>query len=176
MNEKDNIRDELKLLAPKLTSLHGKNEGFSVPKDYFKNLPDELIERIRQDMPDQPEVHWYDKLLNLSSTFIKPRYALALAAVLVLITVGIWFLTNPGATQTAAPLVQIEEISDEALFTYVSDNIRDFDRDLLVSQSVKEGEEVKPLQQITKPSTEEMEQYLDGIIDDLDMDDLQEIL
>lgn len=176
MKERDKILEELKGLSGKLANMQGTGDGYSVPKDYFKKLPDEVLGRIRRESRVAEKINWKERLESLLYSFSQPRYVMVLATAIILVVAGIFLLNRePVTIESPIAIVQIENISDEALFSYVSDNIREFDREMLVNHSKTESN-MKALQQITKPSAEEMDQYLDDILDDIELEDLQEIL
>ena len=177
MKNKDELRDELNELSPFLAKHEHKDLGFRVPKDYFKSLPDEVMKLIREEAAPAKR-SWLDDLTVLLQGLFQPRYALVLASVAVLVVAAVYVFKQQQPLGIVRPIAHIElkDISDEALFTYVSNNINDFDKDLIIETQGFEQQE-KPLQKITpKPDLQELEQYIDDNLDDIDLNDLQETL
>lgn len=125
MNPKEELRDELKALSPLLEQLKATKEGFQVPENYFRNLEGELLERIRQERRTPARAPWWQPLLEQWQLLLQPRYALALASVLVLIAAGGYLIvrTAPGA----APCQDIACLTAEEVRSYIETNIHNFD-------------------------------------------------
>jgi hypothetical protein len=186
MKNNDELRDELDDL-PFLKKIKEQPPigGFQVPKNYFKHLPDEVLRRAKQSEPvPMPQPNWLERVEQLVAGLFQPRYALAFASVMALVVAGIYFMGKNGL-DTAQPIaaVQLADISDDELFAYVSDNIGDFDHDLVLETAGPELPEVKtqakPSLHKTKaprPEVEEMEEYIDEVIDEIDVEDLEELL
>jgi hypothetical protein len=175
MKDRDELREELKEMSPFLLYMKRKNEGFKVPKDYFRILPDELLERVRQEAKPVPARRsWLEQFAGFFQSLLQPRYAVALVTVAVLLAAGI-FLLKPDTPPTAnLPLVNVtlDDISDETLQAYIYENIRYIDKNLILETHFA-GLESLPLQQVApKPSVDEMEKYLEDDLDNLDLEDL----
>ncbi|MBK6950168.1 MAG: hypothetical protein IPH16_20690 [Haliscomenobacter sp.] len=126
MNPKVELRDELRALSPLLEQLKSGKEGFQVPETYFQNLEGELLERIQQQERRTPvRIPWWQPLLEQWQLLLQPRYALALASVLVLVAAGGYLIvrTGPGA----APCQDIACLTAEEVRSYIETNIHDFD-------------------------------------------------
>ncbi len=189
MKKSDELRDELDELPflKKIKEQPSPNRasGFQVPKNYFKHLPDEVLRKAKQSEPApvlQPS--WLERLEQFVAGLLQPRYALAFASVLALVVAGIYFLGKNGREE-AQPItaVQLADISDDELFAYVSENIGEFDHDLVLETAGSELPDLKlkakPSLQKTKapkPELEEMEEYIDEVIDEIDVEDLEELL
>ena len=190
---KDNeLKDELNDL-PFLRKMkeqpapQGANGGFQVPKNYFKHLPDEVLRKAKEPVSapvTQP--NWMERVAQSVASLFQPRYALAFASVLALVVAG-WFFFggNNGDEPLPIAAVQLSDISDEELFAYVSDNIGEFDRDLVLEATgpdlptIKPNSNPKPSLPKTaapKPEVEEMEEYIDEVIDEIEVEDLEELL
>ena len=185
MKNSDELRDELQD-SPFLKKMKEQpGEGFKVPKHYFKHLPDEvwkLVKPAPATLPSRPS--WLENLEMFFQGLFQPRYALALATLLVLVVATVVFIKdkNDGAIMQPIAQVSLEDITDEELVAYVSDNIGDFDRGLMLEISEPELPEVeqqtKPSTktEVAKPNVEEMEEYLDEMIDEIDVEDLEKLL
>lgn len=185
MNDNE-LRDELDDL-PFLKKMKEQPSGLQLPKNYFKHLPDEVLRKAKEPVvAPAPQPSWLERVEQSLTSLLQPRYALAFASVLALMVAGIWFI-NKGISETEQPLaaVQLQDISDEELFSYVSDNIGEFDHDLVLETAGPELPEIKPQLKAKpslpktsapKPEVEEMEEYIDEVIEDIDVEDLEELL
>lgn len=190
MNDKE-LRDELDDL-PFLKKIKEQQaplgpSGLQVPRHYFKHLPDEVLRKAKEPVPQavrQPS--WLEQAAQFVASLLQPRYALAFASVLALVVAGIWFL-NKDIAKAEQPMaaVRLQDISDEELFAYVSENIGDFDHDLVLETAGPELPDLKPTHKAKpslpktaapKPEVEEMEEYIDEVIDEIDVEDLEELL
>ncbi len=165
MKEKDEIRKELEELAPGLSKIK-REQPFQVPPTYFKELPDEMLEKARQQ-PTGPA--WWSTLGEWVSSLLTPqRLAWQLAAIAVVVVAGIWMVRSH---QPAEELPSVADLSVEEMQLYVSNNIDEFDVDILLEESNLTYIDV-PLLDTTAIEQE----YLDEFLDDLDLNDLEELL
>lgn len=122
-NENWKIRDELRGIAPGLNEMK-REDGCTTPHNYFKELPNRVFARIAEEKQRPIQAaSWIRSLL-------KPRYAIALASVLILIVAGVWY---SGVQKPANPLAEITE--DEAI-EYVLNNLHEFSNEDLISAGV----------------------------------------
>jgi len=185
MKNNDELRDELdgSTFLKNMKAQQGK--GFKVPKHYFRHLPDEVWNQVKPVQPTvQARPNWLEKMELFLHGLVQPRFTLALASVTLLVVAAVIFLRdkNPVTTQQSSAEARLEDISDEELFAYVSNNIGDFDHRLVIEASESEiSDAVKPQMPrfkavIAKPDVEEMEQYIEEVIDEVDLEDLEELL
>ncbi len=187
MENKKELRDELEN-SPFLKKMKEQPEaGFRVPKHYFKHLPDEVTQRVKQPAPNPAPSRpsWLEQLEQLVLGLFQPRYAFAFASVLALVVAGIGFF-GKNSVETVPPTAEVNlaDISDDELFAYVSENIGDFNRQMMLEATGPELPEVKtqsktptlPKTNVPKPNVEEMEKYLDEVIDEIDLEDLENML
>ncbi|MCC6722933.1 MAG: hypothetical protein IT258_00385 [Saprospiraceae bacterium] len=187
MNDKE-LRDELgELPFLKKMKEQSPQTGLQVPKNYFKHLPDEVLRKAKEPVPQPlPQPSWMERAGEFFAGLLQPRYAMAFASVLALVVAGIWFI-GKSDRETAPPIaaVSLNDISDEELFAYVSENISDFDHDLVLETAGPELPEIKtqsktkpslPKTAAPKPEVEEMEEYIDDVIDEINVEDLEELL
>ncbi len=181
---KDELRDELEN-SPFLKKMKEQpSGGFQVPKNYFQHLPNEVLRKVKEPVP-APVVHpsLWEQIGQFVQGFLQPRYALALASVVVLAVAAVVFFKDKNATTTLPAMAEIrlEDISDEELFAYVSDNINDYDHEQVLEAT---GDKVPALKatpkaqglpkiKTQKPETKEIEAYLDETIDEIDVEDLE---
>ncbi|NUQ22432.1 MAG: hypothetical protein HUU34_00650 [Saprospiraceae bacterium] len=179
MKNKEEIRKELEgLSSPILSKLKERGDGFSTPENYFQALPDELWQRIQQEVPQKQAAPapapWWSPIREFFDSLLQPRYALAFAGVAAAIAVAI-FLFRPSSTaETGQVLAGVS--ADEAA-QYIADNIDDFDMAMLMEVAAVENE------QTTEPSPanatgdeDSLDQYYEELIDELDLEDIEEML
>lgn len=162
---KNEIREELENLAPFLSKLKEKKEGFEVPKDYFKTLPNQVFEKLGNEpsplyTPQKSSSGFWSNPFQL---FFKPKYALALATISLLLIASIFWFKNAPEPEQFADLT-IEEIQN-----YVVNNIDEFEEDLFLEGNLS----FENLESKEGIKTDEM---LDDLIKDLDIEDLEELL
>ena len=176
MKNRDELQKELEELSPFLQKMKKTEEGFKVTKGYFNALPGELLKQVRPADPVRQSLA--DVMTCWLQRLWQPRYALAFAAVTALVVATvILFRQSPDANQPLPVAdVKLEDISEEALQAYIYNNIEDFDRDLILETHYA-GQDGKSFPGLTpKPNPNELEQYLDHIIDDIDLEDLEDLL
>ena len=98
MKRKNEIREELKELSPFLLDMKDKGDGFKVPKNYFKTLPDEVLKKV-QEAPepmasDSKMSLWDECIYYIQWLFNKPQGVMTLASVAILMVAGIFFFQN----------------------------------------------------------------------------------
>ena len=179
MKEQDDIRKELEQLSPFLREMKDRKEGFKAPVGYFKELPDEVWQRLKPVAPAQPS--WQERLDAFLVSLWQPRFALAFASGALLVVAAWWLLQRndaaPATPQIAA--VQLSDITEEDLLTYVTQHIADFDNQLILESHGFDQQETapKPIPKLLpKPTAEEAEEYLDEMIEDIDVEDLEALL
>lgn len=155
----DQPKDELRDIAPDLSAMKNQ-DGFSVPHNYFKELPDRVLARIHEEeQKPSPVDAWWARLWQ-------PRYALAFATVLILVVAGIWITKSDTPTD---PLASIT--GDEAL-QYVMANLHEFSTEDVLSVSTGSEWEAE---EFIRVSDENLDQLIDELLEegeDLNLDDL----
>lgn len=171
-NEKElseDILKELEGLAPNLSRLNKADDGFRVPPAYFREMERELAGKLGVGQKRQPV---FGRFLSSLARVLEHRTAYRLAAIGLVVAAGVWLLWPAGSTRDVA----MDEVSVEELHAYISDNLDDFEMDLLYELASSEGSETE----LNIPSDfsegEEFDQYLDEMIDDLDLSDLEDLL
>jgi hypothetical protein len=182
-NMKENFEEELKNLSPFLADLkkQKKDDGFKTPKYYFDTLADKVIENAQPKTEAPPQYFAQPSLASRVSEWIaglmQPRMALAYATVLFL-AVGGWYFLKPTQTQALDNCTELACLPHEEIKTYISDNINEFDEEMLVGNtSIAENtvEERNPDYfgkgtHLKDLDEKEIEQYL---IENLDEKDLE---
>ncbi|MFT4663693.1 MAG: hypothetical protein ACI8YQ_000168 [Polaribacter sp.] len=129
MSDSQNRKDELKEFAPDLLRME-KREGYEVPPRYFDRLGEEVIHRMRmeEETTKEKNISWLTTLGTALQNTFQPRYAMGMAAV-VLLLIGIQQF-GPGTTNEEANLT-FASLTDAEFDSYLSDNILDFEDELL---------------------------------------------
>ncbi len=172
MKNNDKIKEELERLSPFLLRQKDKPEGFEVPKDYFKSLPDFVLEKVAEKpaFTQEQSPNWLDNLTVLFQSFFQPRYVLAVASVALLLVAGIYFSSSSETNQPLAEAI-LGELSDDVLHSYVSDNIVEFELSLFEEQLAGNFGESFPT-----PELDGEEELLDELLDDLSIEELEDLL
>jgi hypothetical protein len=173
---KEDFEEELKNISPFLADLkkQKKDDGFNTPKYYFDTLADKVIENAQPKTEVTPIYVAQPSLATRMGEWLaglmQPRMVLAYTTILFL-AVGGWYFFKPSQTQTLDNCTELACLPQEEIKTYISDNINEFDEEMLVGNAIiaentqnTEGPLLKDLDE------KEVEQYL---IDNLDEKDLE---
>ncbi len=164
MKNKENSQKELEDLSPFLANLE-KKEGFSVPKNYFKTLPDEILSQVQPQIETAPKTSWFDNLLLLFS----PRLAIGLATI-ALLMIGTVVTLNKEVSQS--PVAALDQLTNEAISIYIAANIEDFDDETIYGIDGLETLDVLP----DDIEDAALDQYLEEYIDDIAIETLEDLL
>lgn len=171
MNE-PNVREELEGVAPVLAKLKDESDGFQVPDQYFVQLQEAVAQEIGLNDKPEPSPSWLDQTLASLQWLFRPKLAMAMASLAILLLAAIWVLKpNDSSTADSMELLSYEEIEG-----YIQQNIDAFDLDLLMEYTQVEGTSPGIFSDENLPDNAEFDQYMDEIIDDLDVADLQDLL
>ncbi len=175
MKNREEIKDELKELSPFLWEQKGRPEGFEVPKDYFKSLPDEVLQKVNagQQTVIEPKEHWWDNLMEYLQSLFQPKYALAFASVAILLIAGMVYMKKDDMQSPTPQLAEVilDQVPDDVLQDYISNNIDEFDESLLEEELTENSGEPLPEFEINDP-----DELMDELIDDLDISELEDLL
>jgi hypothetical protein len=170
---KEDFEEELKKLSPFLSDLkkQKKDDGFKTPKYYFDTLADKVIENAQPKTEVTPIYVAKPSLATRVSEWLaglmQPRLALAYATVLFLAVGGFYFFKST-QTQNTESCNELSCLPPEEIKTYISDNINEFDEEMLLGNAqIAENTEGGLLKNLDE---KEVEQYL---IDNLDEKDLE---
>ena len=177
MKRTDEIRDELKDIAPLLSEMD-KKEVFKVPKDYFEALPDKILDQVRTETSSRPQKAadpvpgWIRQLAAMFDILLQPKYALSLASIGLLILAAVYIV--PWSGENPGTMVEADVPSAEDISQYIAAHIEEFDTDLLLELTENETFD---RQTLTQPQDDtNIDEYIDEIIDELDDGDLEDIL
>ncbi len=166
MNKKNEIKDELKNLSPFLSEIK-KKDSFKVPKNYFKSLPDNVLDQVRitnEASKSVTQANWLDRLIENIAILFQPKYAVGFATVLILVVATVYLTQKPN-NQIDGPYQLISQ--------YIEENIDEFDAEMLWEASVFEPGEVTNDEAFDDAILDE---FFEEIIDDLDDSELEKLL
>jgi anti-sigma-K factor RskA len=179
-----NIREELQNRSPLLAELQSKYSGQKVPDGYFDQLESELLRKIEEnDYPKAATTAGKTPVWRSMSAVRGTRFAMAAAAVFVLVFAAWWFFRiQPG--QPAVPHNYRElaaNLTAEDAAAYVESNIHEFETTTLANYAAVEPTAApKSASERTAKralSLEELsEEQLDLLLQDLSDEELEEIL
>ena len=162
MKKKNEINDELKNLSPFLSDIKKEN-AFKVPENYFKTLPDKVLEQVQtttstsEERATQPG--WMERLVEIIAVLFQPKYAAGFATALILVIATVYILQKPADSIDG---------SYSSINEYVSDNIDEFDAEMLWEASVFEtGENARD-----ELNNENYNDYFEEIIDEIHKNEL----
>jgi len=163
MDNKDNIKNELKNLAPTLYKIGNKHPG-DIPAGYFDKMHAQLMHKIRQEELLSPTIKSVaDKQLSLFEKlikWIKPAYSMPALAVLLIVVIAIP-ITN--LEPQSLGVITLAQISSEEINAYLTDNIT---IDEVINE---EAESIEGIE--TEVSDNELDSYLIDHADELILND-----
>ena len=169
MKPNNDIRKELEEISPFLAKLKDKKEGFEVPKDYFSTLADDIMEKCLpvegiKKVPPSKNRFW-DWLDNLLTPLMQPRYAMALSSLVFVVFFAIYLWPS---VQDNAEIVAGQDVTREEVLTYVTDNLEDFDLELLAELDVEID-----YNDLFELNEQELEEYInENVLDQMTLEEL----
>ena len=180
MENRDDIQKELSELSPLLSKLKMQLPSTQAPENYFDHLPDQVWERLQEQVRKTPaEVRvargaWWKQWIQGLQILLQPQYALTLASVAVLVVAAFFFFRPKADTDIPTPLAAL---TAEDAANYVVGHIDEFDLSLLVEATEFTPTQVEsPTLQKPAPGDTSLDNYLEEIIDDIDIEDLENLL
>ena len=175
---KEEVKEELKDLSPFLYQIKGKGSAFKVPEGYFSQLQDQILDQVKAMPEASPKTNrawkanifipgFFDQL----NALLQPRMALTLASVIV-IMVAAWFLVRSGEGPVSGE-PSFASLSVEEIQNYIDANLDDFDEEI-IKEVAQDNNNLNIIPNNTF-NTEELDQYLDQVIDQLDPKELEEL-
>lgn len=150
MKMKKEINKELKGLNSSLVE-YDKNTIYDVPEDYFNRMQEKVFDKIEKEGTKA-------KIIVLGSY----RWILGVAALLFIVFGGFLMDSN---------IQKDDEVSLEATYNYLSENIDEFDE---VSLVLMLADDELPLDDDLYFSTDLINEYLDESIDDLNEEEIEQ--
>ena len=172
MKRNREIQEELEGLSPMLSNLP-KRQAFKVPEGYFSTLQHEVLNRISEITAESDAVvekeSWIDMLINKLVLVRQPRYALALASVVVLAVCSV-FLLNPNSDSSGSFALQASDVD-----FYLQTNVDEFESSDIISDLQFSEEELNYLlaQDFKEDYTEF---YLNDNLNEIDIETLEDLL
>ncbi|MDX1477986.1 MAG: hypothetical protein R3301_09805 [Saprospiraceae bacterium] len=161
------VIDELRQIAPDLAEVP-RDEPWQVPHNYFRELPDAVMHRIRDEAARPGLVaRFQQEVAGWLASLRQPRVALVYASVLALVVAAVFI--QPFAGPGDGLLADIP--TDEAL-EYVLNNLDDYAPSEIYALGDPGALNFADLQDL---SDQELDEALDVILDDLDTESLEEI-
>lgn len=148
-----------------LEEMRGENP-FKTPHNYFRGLPDQIMQRIQEEKSQTQPDSWWNSLANIVQKALIPKPVWALAMVLI---VGGYFWMN-NANQLHIQDLESDFTSGE-LAQYIQEHIDDFE---VSDFYVHDFEDVDILGESMQDA--EIEPLLDDLMEDIDLETLQRIL
>ncbi len=176
MKSKKEIREELEELSPFLSKLKEEGDGFKVPNNYFKTLPDEVLKKagiqsVKEVIPQTPQITWIDEFIISIQSLFQPRYAMAFASVAILIVAGLLLLNDKNTDLQFSDNIELD-LSPEEIQAYISSNIDDFDSELFHSNDFS----IEEINASTNEESLNEGDLLDEMLDEMDLDEIEELL
>lgn len=174
-NNKKEIHDELEKLAPSLSKLK-KEEIFDVPENYFSQLPDQILNEIdfsknkvvTKSISSSFSNNWLDQLTERLAFLFQPKLAFGFAMMALLAGASFFILNIENGSDA-----QFADLTSDELENYVKTNIDDFEeQELLNVLGNMEGDSWTEMEL----DDEDLDGYLEEIIDDIDASDLEDFL
>lgn len=170
----EDIRKELEALSPRLLKMKEQGDGFYLPRDYFQRMQNEVLEKIQAEQAPTASSNtgWVRQLLAPLRFLFQPRWALSLATIALLLTFGaVWLYQNEfgGKSELSVELAKVDSAS---LNAYIQANLHEFDTETLLEFA--SNQENRPNFEDLTP--EELDQYLDEVIQEMDAETLKELL
>lgn len=162
MKQQDDIQEELQTQAPFLAKL-GKKEygGFQVPEHYFEHASAEVLVKVKA-IPKEAATGRVQTLSNRNILSIK--WGIGIAASL-LIVVAAFFAIRQSSEKT---MIASYELSEGDAESYILSNLDDFQEELLLIHT-------KTVQD-SSAQTKQLDQYLDYLLEEVDVKTLEEFL
>lgn len=180
MENRDDIQKELSELSPLLSKLKMQPPTMQAPEHYFDHLPDQVWNRLQETVQQAPVSRpaareaWWKQWMQALQVLLQPQYALALASVVVLVVAAFFFFRPRADVDISAPLAALtaEDAAD-----YVVGHIDEFDLSLLLEATESVPAQVEsPTLHKPAPGDSSLDNYLEEIIDDIDIEDLENLL
>ncbi len=160
---------ELKEQAPRLAKLKEKNLRPDLPDGYFSDLEKRVFRRLNEEQ---------SMSLNSNQQRRLPLYSVLqwVAAVVLLAAIATWIYTHRKVEN-----LQEASLTSEEVEFYILEHLDEFDEGILVEQADKlsfdwtawPSESANPLENV---SDEELDGYLDSLLDGIDETTLENLL
>ena len=147
-----------------------KENPFVIPHNYFRELPDEVMRRIHEE--DQRVAYapksWLERLNLWMGPLVSTRPALALAMVVLTVGAFVWF----GQDRSDEHALAAGSFEQAELVAYIQEHLDEFDESDFYSDDAAGMDH--PLRDDIDES--ELAPFLDDIIDEVDIGELEDLL
>lgn len=170
----EDIRKELEELSPNLLKLKEQGDGFRLPEDYFQRMQKEVLDKAQAGSQPSPtkNIGWLDRFFEPLQFLFQPRWALSLATIALLVTLGVVWLYQSQPAAESALSAELAKLDPESLNAYIQANLHEFDAETLLEFA--SNQENQPSFEDLTP--EDLDQYLDDVIQEMDAESLKELL
>ena len=160
-------KDQKDPILPEALHKLKEENPFVIPHNYFKTLPDEVMQKIRdEEATSKSLTHGWKSYLT---SLLSPRPAWALAAVLVVMGVWIWW-SQDAPSDTPAFVIQ-QDLTEEEVLAYVTDHIDEFEEMDFYSEEAAQQDLFNEYF-----NEEELDPVLDELIEEVDVEMLEKML
>jgi hypothetical protein len=177
--KKESINDELDKLSPWLRDMKRQDDGFRLPEGYFDAMEQSVFGRLESSGGLRKSVN-PPPGNGLTARIGRKQWMWAAAAVFATVLAAAWFFGQPG--DASAPVVSVE-LTEEEIESYVLDNIRDFDAELLADVPVQAAPvpDYKPApaaqpKQPTDPIDDLSDEEIELLLKDMSDEELENLL
>ena len=174
--ERENIRKELQELSPLLSKMKesGRAEGFDLPPAYFRELPDQVLEKIRkEERPATSRISWWQALDESLHRMFQVRYAAGLATVALLIIAAVLIFDRPEVSRSSSGM--FNALTAEEVNTYIQSNLHEFEEDMVI-EAAEGYQELSFLPGASLNEEALDEEYLEELLRELDEESIEELL
>jgi hypothetical protein len=174
MNESGKVREELEDLAPSLAAMK-KTNPFAVPENYFSNLEERMLEKVRPHAPvatPEPKLTLWQHLVQLikdTGNLFTGRILAPVLTACIILACGMYFMPKTTTDNTSA---QFASLSKEEVQTYVEAHADEYDLTELGDETITgiaSLDEFKP--SVDGISDEALQEYLTDNIDEQTLTD-----
>ncbi len=170
MENKKEIREELQRLSPLLARLKEVHEPPTVPKTYFADMQAQVWRKWQQQQAlphTKPLYSWWEKLrLWWLSGTIRP--ALAVAALALLVTAGLWWWYR----ERIPAIPSVAQLSEKEVLDYIQANTDNFDTQLLLSLLPTDEVALHLAPGLNETQTQDL---MDAMLKSLDTENLEKL-
>ncbi len=158
-------REEFEL--PPILKERKDENPFVIPHNYFKGLPDEILERVKEES-SHDSISWTAKLSSGLFTLLQPRVVLAFASIAIVVAGMFWWAQS---SMTSDELLATADFDQEELATYIFDHLDEFNESDFYTD---EAAALDPMEESF--DEQNVDPLLDELIDDFDMESLKDLL
>ena len=160
MKEEEKMKDDR---LPDLLQGTKKHNPFQIPHNYFREFPDQLMEKIIEESEKKNRESWWQSIFTRWHLALSPKPIMALGVMAVV--AALFWLSRPGTSSLQ------DEFTSGEIAQYIQEHIDDFEVSDFYVQDLEgidilaeeiEGDDVKPI--------------LDDLMEEMDLETLQRIL